>query len=447
MLTRRAFTRRVAAVLALSPSLATLAAACSPAPPQGAATSAPATTANNSSSIDFHMAWWGGDDRANRTQQVLQLFQQQHPRWTYQTEFTSFPNYWTKLSTEVAAGAVPDILQMDMAYIAQYTSQNLLLDLSRYRDKGLRLADFSDTVLEQGIVAGKLTGIPMGGNMPAQLYNQTAIQAAGMDVLPDQATWDDWLTYSEQLAQKLPAGKYPADDDSGGNQAFEVFIRQRGKEKWTPDGKLAFTRQDVVDWFQFWANMRRVGGIVPGTIAAAEIQSGAPSTETIVQGYAQYRMDWSNNNAQFQPLTKDSLSMKLLPNGPPSSKPGTWVKAALLFSVSASTAHPDECVALIDYMCNDPAAVKILGVERGVPPSTAARQLLEPQLSPLDQAQVKFFQDQIQNTTPKKVLDPASAGEVAASFTRNAQSIALNNVTPADAADKFMTEATRAVGG
>jgi hypothetical protein len=41
----------------------------------------------------------------------------------------------------------------------------------------------------------------------------------------------------------------------------------------------------------------------------------------------------------------------------------------------------------------------------------------------------------------------AAAGEVGASLTRKAQSIALNNVTPAAAADQFMTEATKAVNG
>ena len=42
-----------------------------------------------------------------------------------------FNSYWDKLATQTAGGTAPDIIQMDMAYIAEYGTRGALLDLAK----------------------------------------------------------------------------------------------------------------------------------------------------------------------------------------------------------------------------------------------------------------------------------------------------------------------------
>ena len=42
------------------------------------------------------------------------------------SSFTGFNAYWDKINTQAAGGALPDIIQMDMRYIGQFTQRSQL---------------------------------------------------------------------------------------------------------------------------------------------------------------------------------------------------------------------------------------------------------------------------------------------------------------------------------
>src|SRR5207249_10422187 len=113
----------------------------------------------------LEIAWWGGSDRAKRTQQVMDLFVKKYPKWSFDSSFTGFGAYWDKINTQAAGGALPDIIQMDMRYIGQFTARNQLLDLSPYVAKELNLNDYDKGQREQGTIGGKLYGVSLGGNI------------------------------------------------------------------------------------------------------------------------------------------------------------------------------------------------------------------------------------------------------------------------------------------
>src|SRR3954466_2599973 len=74
----------------------------------------------------LQVAWWGGNDRAQRTQKVMDLYSQKNPKWTFTSQFSDFFSYWDKINTQAAGGALPDIFQMDMRYIGQFQGKGLL---------------------------------------------------------------------------------------------------------------------------------------------------------------------------------------------------------------------------------------------------------------------------------------------------------------------------------
>ena len=96
-----------------------------------------------------------------------------------------FASYWDKLATQTAGGTAPDIIQMDMAYIAEYGDRGALLDLGEY---GVDTSKFVEGTVDSGKIDGKLVGINAGINSPVILANPTVFEKAKVD-LPDDKTW------------------------------------------------------------------------------------------------------------------------------------------------------------------------------------------------------------------------------------------------------------------
>ena len=112
-------------------------------------------------SVTLRFTWWGSDARHERTQQVIDLFQKEHPNITVKGEFKDWNGYWDSLATTVAANDAPDIIQMDELYLASYAERGALLDLGT-ASKYLPTGDFDTNALGTGQIGGKQYALPVG---------------------------------------------------------------------------------------------------------------------------------------------------------------------------------------------------------------------------------------------------------------------------------------------
>ena len=62
--------------------------------------------------VDLRMAWWGSQDRHDRTIKAIELYESLHPNVKIEYEYYSFDDYFTKLKTLVASDQVWDIFQL-----------------------------------------------------------------------------------------------------------------------------------------------------------------------------------------------------------------------------------------------------------------------------------------------------------------------------------------------
>ena len=52
--------------------------------------------------VRMRCVWWGGQDRAKRTNEAIQIFEKQRSDLKVATESTAWADYWTKVATLVA---------------------------------------------------------------------------------------------------------------------------------------------------------------------------------------------------------------------------------------------------------------------------------------------------------------------------------------------------------
>src|SRR5215212_12267344 len=142
------------------------------------------------------LAWWGNPTRNKNTEAEIQAFQQANPNITLAGQPGDFASYWDKLATQTAGGQAPDIIQMDMAYIAEYGNRGALLDLAK---NGADTSKFIEGTVDSGKINDQLVGVNAGINSAVIVANPKVFEKAKMD-LPDDKTWT-WDQLSQVAAE------------------------------------------------------------------------------------------------------------------------------------------------------------------------------------------------------------------------------------------------------
>ena len=171
--------------------------------PIGAQSELPAYTGGPA---ELRFGWWGNDDRAARTQQVIELFEAAYPDITVVGEPNGgTPDHFQIIDTQLASSNAPDIIQFGGNW-PDY--QQYLEPLNAYLGTQL-LIDTPETFDQPALVPatasdGNLYAVSLGTNTPVLVYNKTMIEAAGVDLPADNMSWEELIDYGRELQASLP---------------------------------------------------------------------------------------------------------------------------------------------------------------------------------------------------------------------------------------------------
>jgi multiple sugar transport system substrate-binding protein len=347
-----------------------------------------------------------------------------------------FSSYWDKLATQTAGGQAPDIIQMDMNYISEYGTRGALLDL-----KDVDTSKFVEGTVESGRINDQLVGVNAGINSALFFANPKVFEKAKMD-LPDDTTWtwDQMIEVGAEVAAKagVPIG---AAEVFSHDAAFGTFVRQHGKELFTPDG-LGFDVAEAQAWYDLMVKGQKAKAI--GTPEQISEESGKPlDQKALVLGNA--AMFWSNSNQLeaisnaaggdyvMEPLRGPSMTGK-------ATERKTWYKASMLWSASAKTQNPEAAVAWINWFANDPAAANIDKAERGIPPNAEIQEAVKPNLVPAQQRVLQYITDIKPEVANTPIAPPSGGGTIAEVLLRHGTDVLFGRASSAEAAQKFVDE-------
>jgi multiple sugar transport system substrate-binding protein len=404
---------------------------------------------------ELHMLFWGSPTRDKLTRATFDQFHQQNPNFTITSKYYTFNDYFNKLDALIASGNAPDLIQMDMRYIAQYVRRKQLLDLTEIiYNQTIDLSDFDPLLLSSSKVNNTVYGVPLGGNYQTLFYNMELLEKSGLGAPPANLTWDTFATYAADLTRALGGNVYASQDASTDVTNFELWVRQRGKEIYTRDGQVNFTQEDVGDWYSYWSKLRDARGCLPWSIQKNQDISGSATDSSVVQGKAVFSFNLSNLFESYQkgafaisPLRK--MNMMVPPTGGSGSIPGIFLKTSQLLSISATTKYQQTAVKYANFIINDVGAIKKLGIERGIPGSAKALNLLQPQLTDIQRTIANYVTavSGSGQTSVKTVLDPPGAGKVQDLLRSVANDIASGKRTVTQGAQAFYTQAKKVAAG
>ncbi|MFF3335315.1 ABC transporter substrate-binding protein [Streptomyces sp. NPDC002888] len=385
--------------------------------------------------VVLRYTWWGNPDRAERTEQAVALFEKQHPNITVQTSFSGYDAYKQKLATQAAGGDAPDVMQLDYRQIDQYASGDVLLDLAKQKDV-LRTSEIDPGLLATGRVDGTQYAVPQGRGTETVVYDVQAWKASGVPLPSKGWTWGDWADAMRALAKKT--GKPGATDPGQSEDAFEVWLRGRGKSLYTKDGGLGFTADDLTRWWTFADRLRREGAVSPAEQTTQ--LDGSVENTPLGRGKATADANWDAPSSGYLAIVKGGVALAPMPSGEDGT-PGQYFKPSMFLGVSANTGHPKEAAELVDFLLNDREAAKILGATRGIPVNETIREETAPQLKDFDKT-VADFQASLEGTLKDPPQAPPSGDNaLQTTFQRDYDQVSYERMSPREAAENYVTEA------
>jgi multiple sugar transport system substrate-binding protein len=398
--------------------------------------------ANNS--LTFR--WWGGEARNKAYQSALAIFTQKTGT-KVDGQYSGYDGYFNKLNTEFAGGNPPDLFQMDTALVSTYAAKGVLTDLSSFIPGTIHLDTLYPAVRSAGTVDGKTYGVPSGSGYAPILYDKTIFEQAKIPVPADTWTWDDFGRVAGELSKAMGQGKFGAldasKDDSG---ALQPWLRQRGKDLYNAEGKLAFTKDDLAEWFALWDALRKAGAICPPEMLSGS--DSATGNHPLISGQIAMTTGWGL--AQMQPLTQHALDIVVVPRGG-NGKTGQALSGGVLLCVPVKSKNPEAAAKLIDLFVSDVEAIKAMAMTRGIPPSGKALEALTPTLTASDKRDVTYAQ-YVADEVAKDGLAPAPTAppgynDAKTALDAAAKQVAFGKMSIPDAVAQYFRDAEAALNG
>ncbi|GAA1997048.1 extracellular solute-binding protein [Microbacterium pumilum] len=399
--------------------------------PDAAATFDP----NEKVTLDF--AFWGNDVRGDLYNQAIEAFNEEYPNITVNSTFLAWDEYWEKRQTEAAGKNLPDVFQMDMTYVRQYSENGLLADLSPYLGSIIATDGYEENVLNIAKVGDAVAGMPVSTNALGMFENPTLADEVGIAPFGG-GSWDDYIDWLYDARDAADAGGlevWGGSNPTGFIQTFELALRSEGKAVFNEDGEIGFTKEDLADFWNQGTPLIEDGVVIP----QQRIEELAPLT-----GF--------DSAKQLSEITWDNFGAGYLANlgeaypeldlvAPPVFKEGAkdlYLKAGMLLSAAQTSDHPQAAATFIDFMVNSPEAGAIFGTNRGLPASSTQRDGVE--LDATAQQILDYeasIADRLGDPPPVPII---GYGSVEAKFKELGQELGFGTITVDDAVDQLFTE-------
>ncbi|MBV9170033.1 MAG: extracellular solute-binding protein, partial [Chloroflexi bacterium] len=389
-------------------------------PSPAAATTAPVAAAplptvagSTEVSGELTYAWWGTSAFRNQvTQDVINLFQQKFPNVKIDPSISDFNTHFQKLTVAAAASDMPCLPQMQSTGLQAYATPNILRPLDDLvENKTIDLTNVPKGDVDTGRgFDGKLYMIPTGVFSRVDFYNDALLQQAGMQPPQETWTWDDYKTYMTQLQGKLPQGMNALENNGGDMNPLVTWMLSHGQPPFQQKA-LGFDKQTLMDWFQFWEDLR-TAGVATSAQEVAERAANAPlELHPLANGTVVFGSYAPNQIAGVQGgLTKSgkagTIQLIKEPNGPAGSGDAIGTNG---LTIGANCDSVPAAAAFINFFTNDAEAAAAYKSDNGAVSSTPLleAQVNDPTADPQLHKQLQFQEHLTTGGFVKDITYPA----------------------------------------
>jgi sn-glycerol 3-phosphate transport system substrate-binding protein len=137
---------------------------------------------------------------------IVANFEAANPGIHVEGEFVGdYNDIVAKLQAAIPANRAPDAVIMEVTRYGLFADRGVLIDLTPYFDADPLKGDLYDYAREVGVYNGKNYIVPFNSSTPVLYYNKDIFARAGFTQEPSLKTFDDILSVSKTITEKLGA--------------------------------------------------------------------------------------------------------------------------------------------------------------------------------------------------------------------------------------------------
>ena len=320
--------------------------------------------------ITLRLNWWGGDSRNQATLAAIDKFQEKYPNITVAAEYEAFNGHEEKIALGIKSGNAADVMHLNKV--------SNILDLDNYTD-----GDKSVFTIN-----GKLNAIPISNTGRVFCWNKTTFDKIGVEI---PTTLDELLAAGKAF-EAYDESYYPMVTKELDRAFLMVYYLQckYGKD-WVKDGALQYSQEEIAEGFDFLKNLED-NHVIPTLQKVAG--DGADLIDTNanwIDGHYAGIFLYDTSVVKHAEAVKDGEFVigDYIKMG---DYHGGFIKVNQAFGISATTEHPAEAAALIQFLVAEEDGVKTLGDTRGVPANKAGLAMLDLSGSQVAEANAKVME-------------------------------------------------------
>lgn len=173
--------------------------------------------------------WWTGPNEASPdierriNDEFWAAWKKTYPNITTDAQNIDYNQLLDKLRTATLGNAAPAVVRLQILGGIEFSSKGYFQEL-KPEDVGYPTADFWPGAMKSVMYEGAPYGIPTNNETMAFIWNAKIFADAGLDPEKPPATWDDVVTYSKQIHDKLGISGYGmVAKQNAGNTPFRFM--------------------------------------------------------------------------------------------------------------------------------------------------------------------------------------------------------------------------------
>lgn len=330
--------------------------------------------------VELRFSWWGGDERHEATLAVIEAFEAEYPWITVEPEYGSSEGYREKLSTQLASGTAPDVVQIDPGQMPELIANgDYFFDL---RAEGFDLSNFDEVFISkshEGNFDGKQYGLPSGTTATTVLVNKGLAEKLGINITDEPFTWQDMIEMGKAV--------HEADETKylfGVNTHYLTSIvtgtavPQLTGSAIIPDatGEIAASTEDFTTVFEFIQALYDNNVVPPANYMAAFTGDNLQNDPNWINGNYVCTITYSSMLEVLMAAAPDvEFDIGQLPTWEDGADVVYSMGCPQLFSIPTSTEHKEEAMLFLDFWYNNETSMELQKCTRSLPPTAKAREI------------------------------------------------------------------------
>lgn len=282
----------------------------------------------------------GGNEE--NLQKIVDAFQAENPTITVDVTTLPYGDYGTALQTDLAAGTVSDVFDVEYSNYASYQANGVLAPLTVGNS-----AAYRQSLIEAYSTDGTSYALPSSFSDVVMYYNKDLFDAAGVSYPTNSWTWADEKAAAEKLTDQA-AGQWGDHQPISFYEYYKVLAQNDGEFLNADKTAVAFNTAAGLEAAEWLVN--KSGTVMP------TIEQGQGTADFDTKLFQDGKLAMLHSGIWVFSAFAD------VPNWDIAVEPGNTKQASAVFSnavgVSAKSEHIAEATKFAEFLTSSSVAVK-----------------------------------------------------------------------------------------